>query len=115
VSHDSNIERSRVTLLTGGLAWPLSVTSGRRSGASSPPFPGVTVYNVRRSWPAESSRGTCLPNLIVRLREWPAVAGLGVPGMPVGSPGMEVPGGPPDRYQVFAFDRSGKTTVFASR
>ena len=55
-------------------------------------------------------------DLIVRLlRERPPVVGLGVPGMPVGSPGMEVPGRPPDRYQVFAFDRSGKTTVFATR
>jgi hypothetical protein len=55
-------------------------------------------------------------DLIVRLlRERPPVAGLGVPGMPVGSPGMEVPGRAPDRYQVYAFDRSGKTTVFATR
>jgi hypothetical protein len=35
--------------------------------------------------------------------------------MPVGSPGMEVPGRRPERYQVFAFDRRGKTTVFATR
>ncbi|MGH7318867.1 MAG: DUF411 domain-containing protein [Candidatus Rokuibacteriota bacterium] len=55
-------------------------------------------------------------DLIVRLlRERPPVAGLAVPGMPVGSPGMEVAGSPPDRYQVFSFDRSGKTAVFASR
>jgi len=55
-------------------------------------------------------------DLIARLlRERPAVLGLAVPGMPAGSPGMEVPGRSPDRYQVFAFDRSGKKTVFASR
>jgi hypothetical protein len=55
-------------------------------------------------------------DLIVRLlRERPPVAGLGVPGMPVGSPGMEVAGRPPERYQVFSFDRSGQTAVFASR
>lgn len=55
-------------------------------------------------------------DLIVRLlRERPPVVGLAVPGMPVGSPGMEVPGSPPERYQVFSFDRSGKTAVFATR
>lgn len=55
-------------------------------------------------------------DLIVRLlRERPPVVGLAVPGMPVGSPGMEVAGTPADRYQVFTFDRSGKTAVFANR
>jgi hypothetical protein len=55
-------------------------------------------------------------DLIVRLlRERPPVAGLGVPGMPLGSPGMEVPGRAPERYRIYAFDRSGKTTVFATR
>jgi hypothetical protein len=49
------------------------------------------------------------------LRERPPVAGLGVPGMPAGSPGMEVPGRAPDRYQVYAFDRGGKTRIFATR
>jgi hypothetical protein len=28
---------------------------------------------------------------------------------------MEVPGRPPERYQVLAFDRSGRTTIFDSR
>jgi hypothetical protein len=49
------------------------------------------------------------------LRERPSVAGLAVPGMPAGSPGMETPGRPAERYQVFTFDRSGNTSVFASR
>jgi hypothetical protein len=49
------------------------------------------------------------------LRERPAVLGLAVPGMPVGSPGMEAPGQAPERYQVIAFDRAGRTTVYASR
>jgi hypothetical protein len=43
------------------------------------------------------------------------VVGLAVPGMPVGSPGMEVPGGPPDRYDVFSFDRRGKRSVYERR
>jgi hypothetical protein len=48
------------------------------------------------------------------LKERPAVVGLAVPGMPAGSPGMEVSSGQTQRYNVLAFDKSGKTTVFAS-
>jgi hypothetical protein len=48
------------------------------------------------------------------LREKPDVAGLAVPGMPTGSPGMEVPGQPADKYDVVAFDRSGALTVYES-
>ena len=49
------------------------------------------------------------------LAERPAVVGLAVPGMPVGSPGMEAPGQAAERYQVLAFDQKGRATVFASR
>ncbi len=42
----------------------------------------------------------------------PAVAGLAVAGMPIGSPGMEGPN--PDRYDVVTFDKQGRTTVFAT-
>jgi hypothetical protein len=60
--------------------------------------------------------GHVAADLIDRLlRERPKIAGLAVPGMPVGSPGMETPGVKPERYQVFAFDREGRTTVFATR
>lgn len=45
------------------------------------------------------------------LREKPAVAGLAVPGMPAGSPGMEVPGRK-DAYDVVTFDRTGRSAVF---
>jgi hypothetical protein len=48
------------------------------------------------------------------LAERPEIAGLAVPGMPVGSPGMEVEGYAPDDFDVIAFDKSGKTEVFAS-
>jgi hypothetical protein len=46
------------------------------------------------------------------LTERPAVRGLAVPGMPMGSPGMEGPR--KDRYSVLTFDDSGKTTVFST-
>jgi len=36
------------------------------------------------------------------------VKGLAVGGMPIGSPGMEVPGQRPQRYTVFAFGPGGK-------
>ena len=48
------------------------------------------------------------------LAEKPKVLGIAVPGMPVGSPGMEQ-GTRKDPYDVVAFDASGKTTVFAKR
>lgn len=38
--------------------------------------------------------------------------GLAVPGMPVGTPGMEV-GGRMDAFSVIGFDRDGKTSVFS--
>ncbi len=47
------------------------------------------------------------------LAERPAgIRGLAVPGMPVGSPGMEVPGQAPDSYDVLAFDARGGRSVF---
>ena len=42
----------------------------------------------------------------------PRAVGLAVPGMPVGSPGMEV-GTRRDPYDVLLVDRSGRSTVFA--
>lgn len=48
------------------------------------------------------------------LTERPDIAGLAVPGMPVGSPGMEVEGVAAQPYDVFAFDKSGNVSLFAS-
>lgn len=47
------------------------------------------------------------------LAERPAVVGLTVPGMPVGSPGMEIPGAAPEPYAVLTFDKQGHTQVFS--
>ena len=44
------------------------------------------------------------------LKERPAVSGLVVPGMPIGSPGMEQVAHK-DRYEVLTFDKQGKTGV----
>jgi hypothetical protein len=45
------------------------------------------------------------------LKERPKARGLAVPGMPVGSPGMEV-GTRRDAYSVLLFDSEGKTSVY---
>ena len=41
------------------------------------------------------------------------VLGLAVPGMPLGSPGMEAQGGRRDAFTVMAFRRDGAASVFA--
>lgn len=43
----------------------------------------------------------------------PKGPGLAVPGMPVGSPGMESPDGSKQPFVVLAFDRSGRSSVYA--
>lgn len=49
------------------------------------------------------------------LRERPKALGLAVPGMPLGSPGMEQPGGATERFQtLLLLDRSGRTRPFAT-
>jgi hypothetical protein len=48
------------------------------------------------------------------LAEQPDIIGLAVPGMPVGSPGMEVEGVPAQPYDVIAFGANGERTIFAS-
>jgi hypothetical protein len=47
------------------------------------------------------------------LKEKPAIAGIAAPGMPVGSPGMEMDGRT-QRYDVVSFTKDGKTKVFAT-
>jgi hypothetical protein len=46
------------------------------------------------------------------LREKPAIVGLSVPGMPLGSPGMEVPPRQGEPFDSVAFTKDGKQTVF---
>lgn len=46
---------------------------------------------------------------------WSGMSGLAVPGMPVGSPGMESPGRAADPYDVVAWDSTGATVVFERR
>lgn len=48
------------------------------------------------------------------IAERPDIVGIAVPGMPVGSPGMEVEGAAPQPFDVIAFDKSGNIEIFAS-
>ena len=45
--------------------------------------------------------------------ERPNIRGLAVPGMPMGSPGMEVSGVETESFEVLAIDHDGTTSVFA--
>jgi hypothetical protein len=87
----------------------------------------VTVYKKKYGLPA--GMGSChtaivdgyvieghVPADVVKrmLEEKPDILGLAVPGMPVGSPGMEQ-GNHVDSYEIVTFDAEGKTTVYASR
>lgn len=46
------------------------------------------------------------------LKERPKITGISVPGMPVGSPGMEQ-GGMKEPYDTVAFTKGGAKTVYA--
>lgn len=50
------------------------------------------------------------------LREKPAgIEGIAVPGMPLGSPGMDVPGRAAVPYNVMSWDKQGRTSVYEKR
>jgi hypothetical protein len=50
-----------------------------------------------------------VPDVAIRklLAERPQAKGLAVPGMPIGSPGMEMEGMAAEEYTVFVFDEAG--------
>ena len=53
-----------------------------------------------------------LESVDLMLRDRPrGLRGIAVPGMPAGSPGMEVPNGSREPYQVIAFFEDGRTRV----
>jgi hypothetical protein len=53
-----------------------------------------------------------VPAHVIRrlLDEQPPIRGIALPGMPIGSPGMEGPGARP--YQVIAIARDGSRSVY---
>ena len=65
----------------------------------------VGKYVIEGHVPADAIKKLLAENL--------AVMGLAVPGMPIGSPGME--GATKQPYNVLAFERDGKTRVYMKR
>ena len=50
---------------------------------------------------------------VLALRKRPDLLGVAAPGMPMGSPGMEMDGMPADAYQVIGLTRDGQDVVVA--
>jgi hypothetical protein len=88
------------------------------------------IDKVKRTYGVPASASSChtalVDNYVIEghvpadavsrlLREKPKIAGLAVPGMPVGSPGMEMPGGRKDPFAIVAFEKNGTTTVYDRR
>ena len=83
---------------------------------------------IRRDWKVPPKLASChtarvgryvieghVPATDIRrlLAAQPRVDGLSVPGMPIGSPGMEQ-GNVVEPYDVLSFNAAGETAVFAS-
>ena len=79
----------------------LGVPAGRASCHTA----AVNGYTIEGHVPADLIRKM--------LTERPAIRGLAVPGMPIGSPGME--GMIKQDYDVLAFDENGNVQVYARR
>ena len=82
---------------------PIKTQYGVRRAFSSCHTAVVDGYVVEGHVPAE--------HVVRLLAERPDVTGIAVPGMPIGSPGMEGPN--PEAYDVISFDREWRTGVFA--
>ncbi|MBD3882906.1 DUF411 domain-containing protein [Phormidium tenue FACHB-886] len=89
-------------------------------------IPAVEMESLKRQWGVPDGLASChtavidgyvieghVPAADIKrlLAEHPDVVGIAVPGMPVGTPGMEE-GESRDSFTVFAFDASGKATSF---
>lgn len=82
----------------------LSTQAGVTDDLSSCHTAKVGSYTIEGHVPAEDIQRL--------LKEKPAVAGIAVPGMPMGSPGMEQ-GGMKQPFNTIAFTKDGKKSVFA--
>lgn len=83
---------------------PLKARLGVPDALASCHTAEIGGYVVEGHVPAEAIRRL--------LRERPQATGLAVPGMPLGSPGMEVAGQQPETYEVMIFS-PGRQNVFA--
>lgn len=84
---------------------PIKVAVGVPAGMGSCHTAQVDGYFIEGHVPAQDIQRL--------LTERPAARGLAVPGMPVGSPGMEVPSGQVQPYAVHLVGPDGRTTEFS--
>jgi len=83
---------------------PIKAANGIPPGLASCHTALVGGYVIEGHVPASDVRRL--------LKERPDITGLAAPGMPPGSPGMDVPGSPP--FDVLSVGKDGKTTVYAT-
>jgi hypothetical protein len=95
----------KVTELEQDALDKLKVQHGIPAPAQSCHTARVAGYTVEGHVPVDSVQKL--------LKEKPAVMGIAVGGMPMGSPGMEVPGVKPQPFDVVTFGKGGATRVFA--
>ena len=77
---------------------------------------GSVIRCLRRDPAALTGDRWCLSSIVelpIFTREPTDIRGIAVPGMPLGSPGMEGPN--PKEYDIVAYDSDGRTTVYATR
>jgi hypothetical protein len=96
---------ARVEEMTDDALYTLKARLGLRPEFWSCHTASVDGYLIEGHIPAEDIRRL--------LADRPAALGLAVPGMPIGSPGMEM-GGQVDPYDTLLLGRDGSATVFAS-
>ena len=116
----------------------LSLAGAAAASATLPTLAGPTLPHVEvyknpdcgccGAWVDHLKTGSCHTGLVAGyaleghvpaadikrlLAQKPAAAGLAVPGMPVGAPGMEM-GSRKDPFQVLLIDKAGRSSVFAA-
>lgn len=107
-------------------AWTEQMRASGRFIVTSADDPDLAAFKTARGVPADlASCHTAivggyvveghvpLADVVRLLDERPAIAGIAVGAMPLGSPGMEQPGGGNEAYDVMAFTSGGERSVFS--
>lgn len=107
-------------------AWTEQMRASGRFIVASADDPELAAFKSSRGVPADlaSCHTAIVADYVVEghvpladvlrlLAERPPIAGIAVGGMPMGSPGMELPGGGNESYDVVAFTMGGERRVFA--
>lgn len=107
-------------------AWTEQMRASGRFIVTSQDDPDLAAFKSARGVPADlASCHTAivgdyvveghvpLADVVRLLDERPAIAGIAVGAMPMGSPGMEQPGGGNEAYDVVAFTTGGQRSVFS--